>query len=225
MAFTWSDWQRGIEPWRFNVPTSSDARPDERAHTIFDRTLLRAGETVSMKHLLRTETRQGFALPEARPDTLVITHVGSGQQFTQPLAWRNTATGGLSAQNTFAIPPAAKLGVYQVELRNESGRRAQLRLGRVPGGRVPPAGARRAHHPHRQKGAGARALGAHRCADQLRGRWRRGQPAGAGVGPGARQVAAVQRLRRLQLQPAAQARAVATPTATTKKPRPARTHA
>ncbi|ART52632.1 alpha-2-macroglobulin [Acidovorax carolinensis] len=118
MAFTWSDWQRGIEPWRFNVPTSTEARPDERAHTIFDRTLLRAGETVSMKHVLRTQTRQGFALPEARPDTLAITHVGSGQQFTQPLAWRNTATGGLSAQSSFAVPPAAKLGVYQVELRN-----------------------------------------------------------------------------------------------------------
>ena len=120
MAFTWSDWQRGIEPWRFNVPTSTDARPDERAHTIFDRTLLRAGETVSMKHVLRSETRQGFALPTARPDTLVITHVGSGQQFTQPLAWRNTATGGLSAQSSFAVPPAAKLGVYQVELRNDA---------------------------------------------------------------------------------------------------------
>ncbi|HNZ91143.1 MAG TPA: MG2 domain-containing protein, partial [Acidovorax sp.] len=119
MAFTWSDWQRGIEPWRFNVPTRSEAGPDERAHTLFDRTLLRVGETVSMKHLLRTQTRKGFALPETRPGTLVITHVGSGQQFTQPLAWRTTATGGLSAQSRFAVPPAAKLGVYQVELRND----------------------------------------------------------------------------------------------------------
>ena len=119
MAFTWSDWQRGIEPWRFNVPTSSAPEPDERAHTIFDRMLLRAGETVSMKHVLRAETRQGFALPDARPDTLVITHVGSGQQFTQPLAWRSTATGGLSAQSSFAVPPAAKLGVYQVALRSD----------------------------------------------------------------------------------------------------------
>jgi uncharacterized protein YfaS (alpha-2-macroglobulin family) len=116
MAFAWSEWQRGIEPWRFNLPTSSGPQPDARAHTVFDRTLLRAGETVSMKHLLRAETRQGFALSASRPDTLVITHLGSGQQFTQPLVWRGTATGGLSAQSTFAIPPAAKMGVYQVEL-------------------------------------------------------------------------------------------------------------
>ncbi|MFM9902308.1 MAG: MG2 domain-containing protein, partial [Polaromonas sp.] len=119
MAFTWSDWHKGIEPWRFNVPTSRDAWPDERAHTIFDRTLLRAGETVSMKHLLRTETRTGFGLAELQPTQLIVTHVGSGQQYTQPLAWRKTATGGQSAESTFAIPPAAKLGLYEVQLQGE----------------------------------------------------------------------------------------------------------
>ena len=120
MAFTWSDWNRGIEPWRFNVPTSREVRPDGRAHTIFDRTLLRAGETVSMKHILRSETSQGFGLTGHQPETLVLTHVGSGQQYTQALAWRKTATGGQSAESTFAIPPAAKLGVYQVELRSDN---------------------------------------------------------------------------------------------------------
>lgn len=118
LAFTWSDWQRGIEPWRFNVPTSLEPQPDRVAHTVFDRTLLRAGETVSMKHLIRTQTSKGFGLPDTLPDTLVVTHVGSGQQYTQPLKWRKTATGGRSGENTFAIPPAAKLGVYQVELRS-----------------------------------------------------------------------------------------------------------
>jgi len=117
IAFTWSDWHKGIEPWRFNVPTSRDAVPDERAHTIFDRTLFRAGETVSMKHILRTQTGQGFGLPSAQPGTLVVTHIGSGQQYTQDIVWRKTATGGLSADNTFAIPPAAKLGAYQVLLQ------------------------------------------------------------------------------------------------------------
>ena len=124
LAFTWSDWQRGIEPWRFNVPTSLDAEPDRIAHTVFDRTLLRAGETVSMKHLHPHPDQQGLRPARGRcPDTLVVTHVGSGQQFTQPIAWRKTATGGRSAENTFAIPPAAKLGVYQVELRSGKERR------------------------------------------------------------------------------------------------------
>ncbi|MDO9259903.1 MAG: MG2 domain-containing protein [Polaromonas sp.] len=117
LAFTWSNWQKGIEPWRFNVPTSQDPQPDARAHTIFDRTLLRAGETVSMKHVLRTETSRGFGIVEAPPATLVVTHIGSGQQYTQPISWRKTATGGQSAENTFVIPPAAKLGIYEVHLK------------------------------------------------------------------------------------------------------------
>jgi hypothetical protein len=118
LAFTFSDWQRGIEPWRFDVPTSSALQPDRRYHTILDRTLLRAGETVSMKHIARSETREGFGLPARPPAELVVTHVGSGQEFRQPLAWRSTATGGLSAESRFALPPAAKLGVYEITLRS-----------------------------------------------------------------------------------------------------------
>jgi len=117
MAFTWSDWNRGIEPWRFNLPTDNDPQADTRAHTILDRTLLRAGETVSMKHILRSETSRGFGLSNTLPATLMVTHVGSGQQFSQPLAWRKTATGGQSAESTFTIAPAAKLGLYQIDLR------------------------------------------------------------------------------------------------------------
>ena len=120
LSFTWSDWHKGIEPWRFNVPTSQDPQPDTRAHTIFDRTLLRAGETVSMKHILRTETSRGFGLVEAPPAVLVVTHIGSGQQYTQPLIWRKTATGGQSADNTFVVPPAAKLGIYEVQMRADA---------------------------------------------------------------------------------------------------------
>ena len=116
LAFTFSDWNRGIEPWRFNLPTSQKVAPDLRAHTIVDRQLLRAGETVGMKHLLRTETSAGLAPAAWRPGTLRITHVGSGQQFEQPLAWRDTATGGRSADSSFQLPPAAKLGEYQIEL-------------------------------------------------------------------------------------------------------------
>jgi uncharacterized protein YfaS (alpha-2-macroglobulin family) len=130
LAFTFSDWQRGIEPWRFNVPTSREPEPDRRYHTILDRPLLRAGETLSMKTLARTETRQGFGVPDKLPNEMSVTHTGSGQQFTQPLAWRKTATGGLSAENQFQVPPAAKLGEYEVNLRGngQGGTSASFRV-------------------------------------------------------------------------------------------------
>ncbi len=116
MAFTWSDWQRGVEPFRFNFPTNLKAGKDEVAHTVLDRMLLRAGETVSMKHLLRDQSLKGFSQPTAGPQTLIVTHMGSGQQFKQPLVWRKTTSGGYSAESTFAVPPAAKLGEYTVQL-------------------------------------------------------------------------------------------------------------
>ncbi|WP_342051714.1 MULTISPECIES: alpha-2-macroglobulin family protein [unclassified Cupriavidus] len=140
MAFVMSDWNRGIETWRFNVPTNMSASQTLRAHTVFDRTLLRLGETVSMKHLLRTETLQGFGLPSgenAMPAKLVVTHEGSGQTYEMPLAWRATATGGRSAENTFQIPPAAKLGQYSTALVYASGQSLDTGGFRVEAFRLP----------------------------------------------------------------------------------------
>lgn len=117
MAFAWSEWNQGFEPWRFNVPTDRSAGPDVVAQTIFDRTLLRAGETVSMKHVVRTQTLAGLGLPKDFPGTMVITHVGSGQTFSQKLKWQRTPTGGMAAVSQFDIPKAAKLGEYDVELQ------------------------------------------------------------------------------------------------------------
>ncbi len=119
LAFVWSHWDRGIEAWRFNLPTSDRAAPDERAHTVLDRNLLRAGETISMKHLMRLETRQGLALPERTPTTLVITHQGSGQEVRQALTWRKTRSGGLVATSEWSVPPAAKLGLYRLTLQGQ----------------------------------------------------------------------------------------------------------
>jgi alpha-2-macroglobulin len=119
MAFVFSSWQKGIESWRFNVPTSQGAVPDARAHTVFDRTLLRAGETVSMKHFIRRENLAGLAaLPAGElPTRLKIIHVGSGQEVQQPLQWPQ----GRYALSNWTIPPGARLGAYQVVLERDAG--------------------------------------------------------------------------------------------------------
>ncbi len=116
MAFVFDGWSKGIEPWRFDLPVSSDAVPDHRAHTVFDRTLLRAGETVAMKHFVRRESLQGLALlPAAElPTRLKVIHEGSDETFEQPLQW----SASRSAVSSWNIPPAARLGRYRVELDN-----------------------------------------------------------------------------------------------------------
>lgn len=113
LSFVFSSWQQGIEPWRFGIYELGWARP-AGLHTIFGRTLLRAGETVHMKHLARWETAEGFAIPprEALPAVATIEHTGSGTTIELPLDWQPDG----SATSTWAIPPSAKLGTYEVYL-------------------------------------------------------------------------------------------------------------
>jgi alpha-2-macroglobulin len=119
MAFAWSDWQEGIDPWRFSVQTNHSPKPDVLGHTVLDRSLFRAGETVNMKHYVRTLNSKGFATlayTEGMQATLTITHQGSGQEFKQAVSWRKHPNGGAVASSSFAIPPQAKLGVYTARL-------------------------------------------------------------------------------------------------------------
>lgn len=116
MAFVWSSWNEGIESWRFHLSAGSDRFDPEPVlyHSVFDRTLLRAGQTVSMKHYARAETLSGLRLVKGSelPDQVRIVHEGSGQKFEFPLQWR----AGRYAETTFDIPADAKLGVYNVML-------------------------------------------------------------------------------------------------------------
>lgn len=121
LGLVWTNWQRGIESWRFNVPTDYQLQAHTHvAHTVLDRTLLRAGETVSMKHLVREQTLQGFAAPApesaALPDTMVVRHLGSGREFEQPLTWSATSGGGVLATSQLQLPRRAPLGRYSVTL-------------------------------------------------------------------------------------------------------------
>jgi uncharacterized protein YfaS (alpha-2-macroglobulin family) len=118
-AFVFSGWQQGIEPWRFNLPTANGPQPDMSVHTVFDRTLLRAGETVSMKHFARIQTSAGLTLPAADelPTHMKIVHEGSGEETLQPLTW----SGVRHALARWNIPAAARLGLYRVELERRTG--------------------------------------------------------------------------------------------------------
>ncbi|MBI5849205.1 MAG: alpha-2-macroglobulin [Nitrospirae bacterium] len=109
MTFVHSNWDEGIEHWRFSLP-AEDYRGPVKAHTIFDRSLLRAGETVHMKHLIRKHVMTGFSQVDELPKALLIQHDGSSQRYEFPLKWD---TQGI-AETEWEIPKDAKLGVYEV---------------------------------------------------------------------------------------------------------------
>ncbi len=116
-SFVRSDWNEGIEPWRFGVQTWGEEGP-RRIHTIFDRTLLRPGETVSMKHIARQRDSRGFAFPDMKtlPREMILRHEGSNDEFRQPLSWNAQGV----AVNQWRIPSSAKLGSYSVSLSGGS---------------------------------------------------------------------------------------------------------
>nr|WP_170845049.1 Ig-like domain-containing alpha-2-macroglobulin family protein [Chitinasiproducens palmae] len=116
MSFVLSDWDRGIEPWRFNVPTNENPQPSFVAHTVFDRPLFTPGETVSMKHFLRQQTGRGLAVDrQAQPAKAIVRHLGSDDSYELALTWRPDGT----AVSTLPLPPQAKLGEYSVSLSDE----------------------------------------------------------------------------------------------------------
>jgi uncharacterized protein YfaS (alpha-2-macroglobulin family) len=148
-TFTLSDWQQGIEAWRFNLPTGSRDDDSRLVATVFDRTLLRAGETVHMKHFLRRRTQGGFALVRAKegalPATGFLIHEGSGDKVDFALAW----DAGGSAQGEWAIPREAKLGAYDVMIGGQVAGTFRVEQFRIPtmkavlaGPKLPPVAAR-----------------------------------------------------------------------------------
>lgn len=123
-SFVRSDWNQGIEPWRFGVQTWSPAG-DFRIHSIVDRSLFRVGQTVAMKHIARSRDSRGFAFPDPAqlPEKLIIRHRESGTEFTQPVVWDQQA----SAVNDWKVPESAKLGTYEIVLGG--GRRGEYEAG------------------------------------------------------------------------------------------------
>ena len=122
MTFVQSGWDEGIETWRFQLPEESNLDP-VLAHTIFDRTLLRAGETVHMKHVLRQHTARGFSMvPQNQwPRIVSIEHLGSEQKYEFPLKW----DGNGIAETVWPVPREAKLGGYEVTLRERSEKKGE----------------------------------------------------------------------------------------------------
>ncbi|RZA07258.1 MAG: hypothetical protein EOP11_08225, partial [Proteobacteria bacterium] len=111
-SLTSSGWDNGIEPWRYQV-NFSPAADENIAHTVFDRTLLRAGQTVHMKHYLRTGFLRGFKEGKEFPKFAVLQHA-SGQRVVFPVAFANGV-----AETEWKIPEAAKLGTYEVYLTSK----------------------------------------------------------------------------------------------------------
>jgi uncharacterized protein YfaS (alpha-2-macroglobulin family) len=110
-SFSHTSWDEGIEPWRFQVPFEAAGR-ESVAHTVFDRTLFRTGQTVHMKHFLRESYLTGIRFRRGKlPTSLVLEH-SSGQKLVMPAKF-SRAGGG---ETKWQIPEGARLGTYTLYL-------------------------------------------------------------------------------------------------------------
>ncbi len=121
-----SEWNRGIETWRFNLPYADTSNGGQRHQAVLDRSLLRAGETLSFKLFSRLESSRGLTLmPSTQlPKALEAVHLGSGDRFAVPMDWRDNRF----AKGQWAIPRQARLGVYELRLK-PAGRQGRPGLG------------------------------------------------------------------------------------------------
>ena len=115
-SFTLTNWSNGIGPYDFDLPYGYEA-PGETLHTIFDRALVRQGETIHMKHLLRRQVGTGFDTPAALSGTLKLSHRGSDTVFEVPLS----ITGGVG-ETSWTAPAGAPMGDYDLSVEAPTGR-------------------------------------------------------------------------------------------------------
>lgn len=113
LSFARSDWNEGIESWRFGLPADWGGH-DRIARSLLDRTLFRPGETVHMQHILREKRDTGLGYAKTLPPTLLIEHGASQQKWFLPLSWRNGA-----AATEWKVPQGARRGGYNLRLLNK----------------------------------------------------------------------------------------------------------
>lgn len=108
-SFTLTDWGDGIRPYDFDLPYGWSERNDI-LHTIFDRSLVKAGETVNMKHILRRPVGVGFATPKPMAGKLRMIHRGSDTEFEMPFAIDARGSG----ETLWNVPASAPMGDYDL---------------------------------------------------------------------------------------------------------------
>jgi alpha-2-macroglobulin len=109
-SFTLTQWSEGIRPYDFDLRFGYSAA-DDIVHTVFDRSLVRAGETINMKHIARKPIGSGFTYGGGFGGKLVLAHSGSGTEFELPVSIGRDGIG----ENTWNVPKGAPQGDYSLK--------------------------------------------------------------------------------------------------------------
>ncbi len=121
LAYTGSDWNQGIEPYRFNLVTDWDPQFEPMHGMLFtDRGIYRPGEEVQIKGIFRSRRADDWNVPQGLV-LLRIRDPQSDQVFLDSL--RLNEFGSLDVR--FAVPPEGRLGYYTIEASVRTKREAE----------------------------------------------------------------------------------------------------
>ncbi len=134
-SFTLTGWSQGITPYDFSLPVGNAGSADIYA-TVLDRTLFRAGESVSMEHVLRRHVLTGIALQPQATHWVSVRHSGSGQRYALEASFDASGVG----TSRWQIPGEAKLGDYEVSIDNNVTAHFRVEEFRLPSMRASVAG-------------------------------------------------------------------------------------
>lgn len=133
-SFLSSDWDKGIETYRYSVPTKYfyQEKPweDVLIHTVLDRVLFKPNETVSMKHFFREHHENGFTYLAKKnfPVKVIIKHSSSEKSFSIPLVVDEKTSSSLT---TFKLPKEAPTGRYDIYISNKLTKKKTKKLSSI----------------------------------------------------------------------------------------------
>ncbi|MEO8168963.1 MAG: MG2 domain-containing protein, partial [bacterium] len=111
LAYTSSEWQEGIEPYRFNISYDWNPEYEPWQGTIFtDRGIYRAGEEVSFKGIFRNRRNTDWAVRDAEVK-LKIFDAQDQQVFVDSMKLNDYG----SLSSSYKIPSDAHLGYYRID--------------------------------------------------------------------------------------------------------------
>ena len=111
-SFTMTEWSKGIRPYDFDL-SYGYSEVEDIVHTVFDRTLIKNGDTINMKHIQRRPIGAGFGFAEAIKGTLVLSHSGSGTEFEMPVSIGADGIG----ESKWTAPKGAPQGDYNLSIK------------------------------------------------------------------------------------------------------------
>ncbi|HEY1726698.1 MAG TPA: MG2 domain-containing protein [Steroidobacteraceae bacterium] len=128
-SFSASSWDQGITPDEFGLPIGN-GRETGIYHTVLDRSLYRAGESVSMKHELRQHDSGGINLLPGAQGThqVVVAHLGSGQHYALQAVFDEAGV----ATSVWQIPEEAHLGTYRISIDGHPSGQFRVEQFRLP---------------------------------------------------------------------------------------------